>query len=350
MTMETAKRSLRWTLTIGIVVLLVVAARSVNWTATWTGVRSASLPLLIAASLVNGISLIAKGAMWWMFLRPEGVQSLGLALRATVAGSALNNLLVANSGEAARVMFVSRRSGTPSSAVLAGLAMERLFDVLGYLVMLVGAAYLLRLPDAIREWRTVAVVVLAILGVLLALLLRWSRRAATETETSIASTTRMPRLRRYLGRFTSSVARMVTVPRFAAALTLSMASWVCQVATYHLTAVSVHFPITVAGSVTTVITENLGFIVRATPGNIGLFQLVYALTAGMLGLSADNGVAVAFLIQALQVIPITLLGVLLAPEFVLRGSVTGQRMRPTEEYRPRLDAKAADPKRRARRL
>lgn len=347
--METAKRLFRWTLTLGMLVLLVLAARTVDWSASWSAVRSASLPLLIAASVVNVISLIAKGAMWWMFLRPVGVESLGLALRATVAGSALNNILIANGGEAARVMFVSRRSGVANSAVLAGLAMERLFDILGYVLMLVGAAYLLHLPDAIMAWRTAAVVVLGILAVLLVIMLRWSARSAASPKIGAASTMRIARLRQFLGRFIGSVARMITPSRVVIAIALSMLSWVCQVATYHLTAMSVRFPITVAGSVTTVITENLGFLVRATPGNIGVFQLVYALTAGMLDLSADKAVAVAFLIQTLQVIPITLLGMLLAPEFVLRRSAPKQDVLAIDEYRPRLDATAAGSRRRARR-
>ncbi|HEX6967155.1 MAG TPA: lysylphosphatidylglycerol synthase transmembrane domain-containing protein [Gemmatimonadaceae bacterium] len=344
-----AKRLFRWALTLGMLVLLVVAARTVNWSASWAAVRSASLPLLVAATVVNVISLLAKGAMWWMFLRPVGVASLGLALRATVAGSALNNILIANGGEAARVMFVSRRSGVSNSAVLAGLAMERLFDIVGYVLMLVGAAYLLRLPDAIEAWRTVAVVALGILAVLLVVMLRWSARSGAPARIGATSTMRLARIKQFLGRFVGSVARMVTPARVAVALVLSMLSWVCQVATYHLTAMSVRFPITVAGSITTVITENLGFLVRATPGNIGVFQLVYALTAEMLGLSPDKGVAVALLIQTLQVVPITLLGMLLAPEFVLRRSVPRQDVHPVEEYRPRLDAPTAGSTCRARR-
>lgn len=313
----TARRAGRWGVTLVIVVLLVLGARTVDWSASWAAVRGASLPLLLAASLVNLVSLLAKGAMWWMFLRPVGVASLGLTLRATVAGSALNNLLVANTGEAARVLFVARASGAPSSAVLAGLAMERLFDALGYITMLVGAAYLLHLPTAVSRWRTPAALALAILGLLLVVLLRWGSRSVASSSVAPIARGRRARLRQHVGSFLRSVARMVTVPRFSAAMALSMLSWICQVATYHLTALSIRFPITTAGSVTTVLTENLTFFVRATPGNVGVFQLVYALTAGLLGLSPDRGVAVALLLQTLQVIPITVLGMLLAPKLVL---------------------------------
>ncbi|HEX5436508.1 MAG TPA: lysylphosphatidylglycerol synthase transmembrane domain-containing protein [Gemmatimonadaceae bacterium] len=356
MSTDALKRLGRWLLTAAILVLLVLGARTVNWAASWRALRGASLPLLLAASAVNVVSLMAKGTMWWMFLRPVGVRSLALALRATVAGSALNNLLVANGGEAARVVFVSRASGSPSAAVLAGLLLERFFDILGYILMVVGAAYLLRLPQAIEQWRGVALAVLAALTVLLLLILRWSVRTTAAPSRHTASIARIARIRRSVSRFVRSVASMVTIPRIVAAIMLSMLSWVCQVATYHLTALSVQFPITVAGSTTTVITENLGFLVRATPGNVGVFQLVYAFTAGMLGLSADKGVAVAVLLQALQVVPITILGMLLAPEFVLRRRAPRLDLTPPDgSYRPSFDVPGADvpaagPTRRARRF
>jgi uncharacterized membrane protein YbhN (UPF0104 family) len=57
--------------------------------------------------------------------------------------------------------------------------------------------------------------------------------------------------------------------------------------------------------------------VRATPGNVGVFQLVYGVTAEALGLHRDSAVAVALLLQLLQNVPVTLLGVAIAPGFIL---------------------------------
>ena len=51
------------------------------------------------------------------------------------AGAGLNNVLVASGGDAARVVFVSRVSGVPSSTVLASMAMERLFDPIGFVIL-----------------------------------------------------------------------------------------------------------------------------------------------------------------------------------------------------------------------
>ena len=45
---------------------------------------------------------------------------------------------------------------------------------------------------------------------------------------------------------------------------------------------------------------------------------MYALTAAGFGMDRDQAIAVAFLIQTQQIIPVTLLGVALAPEFIFK--------------------------------
>ena len=101
------------------------------------------------------------------------------------------------------------------------------------------------------------------------------------------------------------------------ALVLTVINWGAQVASYHLTAVAAHFPITVGGSITELLAVNVGFLVRATPGNVGVFQALYALTAQALGLSKDAAVGVALLLQTVQNVPVTALGAVLAPDLVL---------------------------------
>ena len=112
---------------------------------------------------------------------------------------------------------------------------------------------------------------------------------------------------------------MTTAGRLAAALGLSMISWFAQVATYHLAAVAADFPITLAGTIAALLAVNLSFLLRATPGNVGIFQATYALAAGAMGLAKDPAIAVAVLIQlVVQLIPTTALGAALVPGMVFR--------------------------------
>ena len=95
--------------------------------------------------------------------RPQGRALVGLPPRHSacahshscfarrIAGASLNNLVVAQGGEAARVMLVARGSGVPASRVTSALALERVLDGVSYLMLLTSAAFLLTSPMLSRD-------------------------------------------------------------------------------------------------------------------------------------------------------------------------------------------------------
>lgn len=317
-----AGRALRWVITGAIVVFLVLFARTIDWPAAWQSIRTASLPLLAIAVGVNFLSLLFKAFRWWLFLRPAGAPSPILAIRATLAGAGLNNVLVANGGEAARVVFVSRASGVKSSTILATLALERLFDPVGFIMLLVYAVVAYRLPPALEQFRTPADIALVVMLLLLGWFLYSARNArervtrqATEQEEGVWA-----RFRAYLAGFAMSTKALATVPRFLGALVLSLGAWITQVLTFEYAAAAAHVPMPRAASLAALLGINLGNLLRATPGNVGFFQFVFALAVEPFGIAREKAIAVSLLIQTLQILPITAVGVMLAPEFILGRS------------------------------
>ena len=209
-------RALRIGLTGLILVMLVLFARRVNWHDTWNTIRSASRPLLLAAALVNLASIVVKAIRWWVFLRPIGATSISLAMRATFAGAGLNNVLVANGGEAARVVFVARSAHVPSAKVLATLALERLFELVGYVVLLSLAATFLQLPHSIERVKPFAIAALVLMIALLVWLLR--RPDVVETVAGPKPANWQGRLKAYGARFVQTIGQVSSGPRFIAAL------------------------------------------------------------------------------------------------------------------------------------
>jgi uncharacterized protein (TIRG00374 family) len=218
------------------------------------------------------------------------------------------------------VVLVSRAMRRPSSLALAALALERIFDAAGYVVLLVGAAFLLPMPALIARWRLPAALLVAVMTALILLRLRRPpARTLPEAADDERPATLLGRARAYFRSFGRSMAQVTSAGRLAAALALSMVSWFAQVATYHLAAVAAHFPISLAGTIAALLAVNLSFLLRATPGNVGIFQATYALAAGAMGLARDPAIAVAVLIQlVVQLIPTTILGAALVPGIVLR--------------------------------
>ena len=302
-------RWLRITTSLAFVALLVPFAMHVDWRAAAAAARGADPRLLVLAFACNQLSLMLKGARWWVFLRPLGVRSPSLVLRATYAGASLNNLVVAQGGEAARVLLVSRASRVPATAVAGALALERVLDGVSYLTLLTGAAFAFDLPQSLARWRIPAAIALAGSAVVLFAL---GTRPQSGVEQHSPSTTVRGRVHATLRRFAKSVSQTATAARLTAAMFLSLAAWALQVATYHAVALAAHLPISLAGSVAAMLAIGISFLIRATPGNVGIFQVIYAVTVASFGIDRPAAVAAALLIQAVQIVPTVVLGTLAA--------------------------------------
>jgi uncharacterized protein (TIRG00374 family) len=348
MNKKAATRLFRLGLSLLIIVGLVLFARTVNWHETWGRIREADRMTLLAAAAVNILSLILKGVRWWIFLRPVGADSLWLAIKATFAGAGLNNILVASGGEAARVVFVARAAHVQSAKVLATFALERMFELIGYIVLLALSVSFLELPPTLTRWRPVAWLMLVGVVVLMVYLIRRPERAEAAAVATIVGW--RARFSAYMKHFMHTIGGISTGPRFTMALLLSVGIWALQVWTYSLTARAAHFDLTLVGTVAAILLVNLGFAARVTPGNVGVFQAMYALAAVGFGLDKNQAIAVAFLIQTQQIIPVTLIGVALAPEFifkrkkVVRAADEGLELRSRDDSaRPGSPADRRDP-------
>jgi uncharacterized membrane protein YbhN (UPF0104 family) len=204
--------------------------------------------------------------------------------------------------------------------VLATLALERLFEAIGWAFTLCIAVSVLDLPDALTAARPAAIVGLVLMTALLLWLLRSSPAGPTST---IDGENFVARTRRFGRQFLRSLREVASGPRFLGALLISIVVWGLQIATYHLTAVATGLPISVVATIACLLTVNLGFAVRATPGNVGVFQMVYAVTAAGFGADKDLATGTAFLIQIQQILPVTLLGLGFAPGLLrARGNPT----------------------------
>jgi uncharacterized protein (TIRG00374 family) len=298
----------------GGVLVLVVALGAMAWRVDWrttaASVASADALLLVVAIAINLLSLALKGVRWWVLLRPLGVRSFRLVLGATFAGASLNNLVVAQGGEGARVLLVSRASGVSSASVLAALALERALDAVSYVTLLCVAAWTLDVPPVIARWRMGASIALVLVVAILVALSRGARTSHTLAGEAVG------RVRSYLRRFHGGVRKAGTPWRVTGAMALSLGAWALQVATYHLVARAAHLDVPIAASVTAMLAVGLSFLIRATPGNVGVFQAVYAVALRSFGVAEAPAVAAALLIQAVQVLPIVLIGSLVTPALV----------------------------------
>ena len=300
---------LRWIASAVIIGLLVYAARKVDWHAAAAVMGRASPMVLMCALAVNGASLVLRGVRWWIFLRRVGAPSLPLAIRGAIVGSGFNNLLIANGGDAARVLLVARASGVSRASALATLAVERVFDPICFGLLLFTATFTVSLPTALAGARFATGAALVLGGVLLLSLVR-GRKSMDEPCAERG-------WRGHVRSFREQVASLSTLPVFACALACSMAIWTLQLLEYAVVARALGIQLPFGASVAAMLLVNAGLVLRATPGGVGYFQFAYAAAVSHYGVTTDVAVAIAMLIQIVEIVPVTIVALALAPGFAV---------------------------------
>ena len=296
-------RHWRWLLGGALMAVLAYAVRHVHWSAALTAIRHASIGLLVLAVVVNGASLGLRAVRWWIFLRAMGIGSLGLAARGVIVGCGLNNLLVANGGEAARTILVSRATGAPGASVLATVALERLFDPLCFGLLVTVCGLTIDLPQRLAGVRVMGVATLVGTAAFLLVLLRI--RPPGRQAVAVGG------WRHHLWLLRERITRLTTARRFGAALLLSIAVWMLQVTEYVVVAWALGSAQPIGASMVAMIAINAGLALRATPGGVGYFEFAYAVAVSHFGIATDVAVATALVIQLVEILPVSVAALLL---------------------------------------
>jgi len=284
-------------------------ARQVEWWTMLAVARQAAPAGLALAFALHALALVAKAGIWWICLRALATPAFRTVLRITFVGAALNSLAVANSGEAGRVLLISRASGIRTPGALATVVLEHLIRTGGFVIFIAAAALLTRVSLP-HDRATLAVLA----AVAVAIVLLGGRRSRARRRRFIAWR-RAPRVARvvraFLLRTVASGRRILTPELLALTAPFTLVVWMCELGSYHLVARAAQLPLSLTGSLIALLSVNLGFVLRATPANIGVFELSYAAAAVAQGAPAGAALAVGMLIHLVQDVPTIVLGLVL---------------------------------------
>jgi uncharacterized membrane protein YbhN (UPF0104 family) len=286
------RRTVRPVITIVVVIAIVgLAARRIDWQVVAQSITHASLVLVVATAVITFASTLLKGVRWWLFLRKTSEIKLGRVVRLTILGTGANSVLFANAGDMIRVGLVAREARVPVSTVISALASDKVVEVLGFVtVMLVALGG--QLPTVVRD-RVETIVIALTVALIVAAFVGWASRG---------------RISLWLSQ-TRGLLRGRTV---VIAYAISLVSWMVQIATYAIGAMAVGLDVPLAAIVVTVVSVNVGGVIRSTPGNVGVFQLMFAVALAPFGVANASAVAAAVLIQSAQLLSAVIAGAVVA--------------------------------------
>jgi glycosyltransferase 2 family protein len=259
-----------------------------------------------------------KAWRWRMLLAPLGRFGTSRLFPPTLIGFAFNNVLPAHLGEFVRVFVFARQSGLPKSAVLATIAVERVFDVVAILVFL--GSGLLFLPDLDPSVsRSAMVFAVAAAGAVLvaAAYLLWPVRFVTAFEWGLRRIPLLPhglqkKLCDLLETGATGLASLKSGPLLLGILVTSLLQWAFNGALIYLslTAFGIRLSPLVACVILGVVA--IGVTVPSSPGYFGVVQLCFLIVLRLFVSKEQEPTVMAASIyyHMTQWVPVTALGML----------------------------------------
>ncbi|MGH8241923.1 MAG: lysylphosphatidylglycerol synthase transmembrane domain-containing protein [Steroidobacteraceae bacterium] len=289
---------------------LYLAVRRLDWSAFAAEIGRAHFAQILLG-VVCLFSYYGVKAERWKHLIAPFARASGRDLQPAVLAGLAGNYVFPHFGEIARAVLAGQQLAVPPSALLGSIAIERFFDFLALLAIVL--AVLLPLGGIDREIRAASFVAAAICAVLLAGVVLFLFR--TEACISVA--------RRLLAPFPRKLAALaihqlrharvglgaIAAPRLLARIFgWSLLQWVAILGCVVFSLRAVDVPVTLAGAVSVLLLNVIGLTLPAAPGHVGTVQLAFIAGLAPFGVSDEEAFAASVIYNALMVVPTIILG------------------------------------------
>ena len=296
------------------------ALHDIEWVEVRAHLQRANLWLLLASALCTLLIFPLRTIRWRIILEPVVPDvKLGPLWRAVCIGMMVNNVWPARIGELARAYVITREEKRlPFSAAFASLAVDRVFDTVIVMLLIVVALFDPALPAAsadvsnrlLQSLALMTVVAAIVLGVLYLLVffpnvvISWyellTRRVAPRFEA---------RGREMLVAFASGLSVLRSPSRFASVFLWTLAHWLVNALAFWIAfkAVGIEASYFAALLVQGVIVISVAL--PQAPGFFGVFEAAAKWTlVSVYAIGADRAITWAIGFHLLSFIPITAIG------------------------------------------
>ena len=254
-----------------------------------------------------------RGARWQLMLKPIKRVGIRTLTEGVLVGYTGNNLLPARAGEFLRAVFLGNKEAISTVSVLGTILIERVFDGL----VIVGVLVLCALFSAPQRAHSGVVYSLVLGGsffgaAILAIGMAakypsWaqgqSRRLAALLPAKIANP-----LLSLVGNLFESLAFLRGHGNVLLVSLLSVSVWGVEGLVFLVGLAAMGYPADWPLAYFTLAFVNLGMILPSAPGGIGVFQAGAVIAFSLFGLTAEQALSYGIIVHAVMILPVTIIG------------------------------------------
>lgn len=312
-------------------ILIILVLRRVKLIDVVSAVRRADYACLALSLLALLLSYLLRALRWQYILWTIKRVRFSGAFRVYIISCMANNILPARMGELVRAFLTGKIESISSSACLGAVAVERIFDVLTLLFLLLGCGLLTSELSTVGPaiWYVVGLAVGLVLGAYIlacwgACLLDWVRRIVGRFSNPLAE--------QIFGLGQSFISGLQTVrdlERFSIVLGTSIAVWLTVILEVRFALLAFDIQISWLATAFVLSIAGLGIILPSSPGNVGTVEFFYVGALAIFQVNASSALSYALTLHTLDWTVITALGLI----FLWQSGLSLRQMRTLAEKR-----------------
>lgn len=311
----------RWHIVLGILisaVFLFLAFRKIEFNQLWQYLRAAKWAWVLLGLVFYFMGVWVRTWRWQVLLKPLKHLSRRQLFPVVCIGYMGNNVYPARAGEVLRSILLKQSDDVPISGSLATIVVERLFDGITILalVLLNFRQFVQIAPD--EEWvsriQTGSILVAGIFGLILIVFLamlflpKQTQAVSGWLINKLLPAKLRPKVSGILDKFIEGLRVLRSPGQSLLVLALSMLVWVLEGGLYWGVMKALGLDLSFMSLLLVEGVVNLVLLIPAAPGGLGTFDAAARFMLSLFGIPAELALGYALMLRVALWIPITALG------------------------------------------
>jgi uncharacterized protein (TIRG00374 family) len=284
-----------------------LVARRISWPSFVAAIVNVRPLWIVAGMLANAASTGFSGLRWRHVISREAPLTRREAYDVIAIGNLANLVAPSRTGDLAKSALVARWKAVPVSLILGGVVVERFADVVMLIALAAALWSAVRFPPAVQA----GVLALAAAGVMVivAVAVAADRLPAIVGRlVALVAPSLAARIAGFLQGIFTGIRSAAHPELFAGTLGLSFAIWAVSAVAVFCNMRAFALPVPWYAALFVLLVVNLGGVIPASPGSIGVYHYLTIIALGVWMSDADRALGFAVVAHATGMVVITLLG------------------------------------------
>ncbi len=290
-----------------------IALRDIRLGQMWHALRTSDYWWLLPALIVFGLGNVARALRWRSLFTPGRRPPATTAFNAMMIGYLYNNILPARAGEAGRVLVLSRRSTAPAVEIVGTIILDRLYDVVGILVIFFVAEPWLPHVSWFKAAAIAAIVLVLAIAVAASVLVIYGDRPLRLLLRPLGRLSLLSgeRLDRTVVELDHGLNGLRNWRGAIEAFLLTITAWMLTALCSYLVTLAFHLQLPFASGVLVAVALGFGMILPSPPAAVGVFEGAVIIALKAYKLSKSSALPYALVLHMVNFVPFILVGALL---------------------------------------